>query len=130
MEMEVDFQKEKNYQSEYEKSEEYISIVKENSDKINSINNEFNLIDFIKNNFTESEKNQIENIYFNKPRFNIIFADVHHVPYKYIMGFLQYNLDNGNVMNGIKETIISIELKKAKFLCLRIINFKLRPKID
>ena len=32
------------------------------------------------------------------------------------MGYLYYNLDNGNVMNGIKETIRSVELKIAKLV--------------
>jgi ribosomal protein L7Ae-like RNA K-turn-binding protein len=112
--MEVEYS---NSQIDYnEKSEEFLSKITENSKKIDEINKEFNLIKFINDNFTESDKYQIESIYFNQPRFNIIFGDVEHFPYKYIMAYLNYNLDNGNVMNGIKETIRSIELKKAKLV--------------
>lgn len=102
-----------------EKSEEFLSSLSSlsiNSQKIEEINSEFNIIKFINENFTLSDKHQIETIYFNQPRFNLIFGDVDHLPYKYIMGYLNFNLDNGYVMNGIKETIRSIELKKAKLI--------------
>jgi ribosomal protein L7Ae-like RNA K-turn-binding protein len=99
-----------------EKGEEFLSMIKENSKKIDDINIEFNIIKFINDNFTESDKYQIESIYLNQPRFNLIFGDVDHLPYKNIMAYLNYNLDNGFVMNGIKETIRSIELKRAKLV--------------
>jgi len=97
----------------YTEIEEDIDIIQ---NKILSLNSHFNFYNLIPYFFTDKEEKILSSYYLNNPRFVSIFSRIDHLEYKYLMAYLNYSLDNGNVMNGIKETIRSIEMKKAKLV--------------
>lgn len=49
-------------------------------------------------------------------RFFLVFNELMDEEYLYLMGYLFYQKERGNVIKGIKETIKAIEFKKAKFV--------------
>ncbi len=92
------------------------NIIQLNKNKFDKINLHFDFYYFINYIITPSEKEEIETFYLNNSRFCEILSKINNLNYSYLMGFLNLQMDNGNVMNGIKETIRSIELKKAKLV--------------
>ena len=89
----------------------------ETSLRIDTLNQHFDFFGFINSFFSEAEKALMASNYLNKPRFSSVFSYVTHLNYLYLMGFLNYQSDNGN---GIKETLRAIELKKAKLVYVAV----------
>ena len=86
------------------------------SKKIDMLNPDFDFAQFINEIFTEEEKLNIEENYLNEKRFNSIFEETEHFYFKYIMGYLQYNSDQKNIINGLRETMKLIKSNRAKLV--------------
>jgi hypothetical protein len=101
-------------------SQNLLSLKNEIISKINTLNTHFDFFGFINIYFSEAEKSLISSNYIINQRFQSIFSNVEHLNYLYLMAFLNYQNDNGNVFNGIKETLRAIELKKAKLVYVAV----------
>lgn len=85
-------------------------------DYIIALNKHIDLYLLASNIITEAELFQINANVLNNPRFFKVFEHIECLNYKYLMAYLSLNMSEGRAINGIKETLRTIELKKAKLV--------------